>query len=105
MVDREDDMKIGIRSSAILFGEADRAMIGLMQAMTLLALVLAGFDMRLSYWFYLGLGGAALFAVYQQILIRHRDPQACFRAFLNNNYFGMSVFGGIALHFLFEYST
>jgi 4-hydroxybenzoate polyprenyltransferase len=104
MVDREDDLKIGIRSSAILFGEADRAMIGLMQAMTLLALVLAGVDMRLSYWFYLGLGGAALFAVYQQILIRNREPQACFRAFLNNNYFGMSVFGGIALHFLFEYS-
>jgi 4-hydroxybenzoate polyprenyltransferase len=105
MVDRDDDLKIGIRSSAILFGEADKAMIGLMQSMTLFALVLVGVDLHLHYWYYAGLGGAALFAVYQQILIRDRDPQKCFRAFLNNNYFGMSIFGGIALHYLFEYSA
>jgi 4-hydroxybenzoate polyprenyltransferase len=102
MVDREDDVKIGIKSSAILFGDADCAMIGLMQAMTLLALLLVGLDMQLSYWYYLGLGGAALFAVYQQVLISDRNPQDCLRAFLNNNYFGMSVFAGIALHFAFS---
>jgi 4-hydroxybenzoate polyprenyltransferase len=100
MVDRNDDLKIGIRSSAILFGDADCFMIGLMQIMALLALVLAGIDLRLGLWFYLGLAGAGCFAAYQQILIRDRAPAACFRAFLNNNYFGMSVFGGIALDFL-----
>jgi 4-hydroxybenzoate polyprenyltransferase len=102
MVDREDDLKIGIKSSAILFGDADCAMIGLMQAMTLLALLLVGLDMQLTYWYYIGLGGAAMFAVYQQTLISNREPQACLRAFLNNNYFGMSVFAGIALHFVFS---
>jgi 4-hydroxybenzoate polyprenyltransferase len=76
-------------------------MIGLIQTMTLLALLLAGLDMQLSHWYYLGLGGAALFALYQQVLISDREPQACLRAFLNNNYFGMSVFLGIALHFVF----
>jgi 4-hydroxybenzoate polyprenyltransferase len=102
MVDREDDLKIGIKSSAILFGDADCAMIGVMQAMAVFALLLIGIDMQLSYWYYLGLGGAALFALYQQALISNREPQACLRAFLNNNYFGMSVFIGIALHFLFN---
>jgi 4-hydroxybenzoate polyprenyltransferase len=101
MVDREDDLKIGIKSSAILFGDADCAMVGLMQTMTLFALLLVGLDMRLGIWYYLGLSGAALFAVYQQILISDREPQKCLRAFLNNNYFGMSVFAGIALHFAF----
>jgi 4-hydroxybenzoate polyprenyltransferase len=101
MVDREDDLKIGIKSSAILFGDADCAMIGLMQTMTLFALLLVGLDMRLGIWFYLGLSSAAFFAIYQQILISDREPQKCLRAFLNNNYFGMSVFTGIALHFAF----
>jgi 4-hydroxybenzoate polyprenyltransferase len=101
MVDREDDLKIGIKSSAILFGDADCAMIGLIQTMTLLALLLVGLDMQLSFWYYVGLSGAALFALYQQVLISDREPQACLRAFLNNNYFGMSVFLGIVLHFVF----
>jgi 4-hydroxybenzoate polyprenyltransferase len=101
MVDREDDLKIGIKSSAILFGDADCAMIGLMQTMTLLALLLVGLDIQMSHWYYFGLGGAAMFALYQQVLISDREPQACLRAFLNNNYFGMSVFLGIALHFVF----
>ena len=102
MVDREDDLKIGIKSSAILFGEADRAMIGLLQAMCLLALVLAGRDLHRGVWFYGGLGVATIFAIYQQILIRNRNPPACFRAFINNNYFGMSVFFGIALDYIFR---
>jgi 4-hydroxybenzoate polyprenyltransferase len=100
MVDREDDLKIGLRSSAILFGSADRTAIGIMQAMTLLALWLAGRDLRLGAWYLAGLGLAATFAIYQQILIRGREPQACFRAFINNNYFGMSVFLGIALDYI-----
>jgi 4-hydroxybenzoate polyprenyltransferase len=102
MVDREDDLKIGIRSSAILFGDADRAIIGMMQAMVLFGLWLAGRELELGVWYRIGLAGAAIFALYEQILIRNRKPEACFRAFLNNNYFGMSVFIGIALDYLWR---
>jgi len=102
MVDREDDLKIGIKSSAILFGDADCAMIGLMQTMALLALLLVGLDMQLGLWYYLGLGSAAVFALYQQGLIANREPSACLRAFLNNNYFGLAIFIGTALHFAFS---
>jgi 4-hydroxybenzoate polyprenyltransferase len=101
MADRDDDLKIGIRSSAILFGDADRAMIGLMQFMTLLALTLVGVNMQLGLWYYLGVFAATVFAIYQQVLIYNRESQTCLRAFLNNNYFGMSVFGGMALSYLF----
>jgi 4-hydroxybenzoate polyprenyltransferase len=100
MVDREDDRKLGIRSSAILFGDADRFIVGAMQLMTLFALWLAGKELQLGLWYRIGLAAAALFALYQQILIRERKPEPCFRAFLNNNYFGMAVFVGIALEYL-----
>lgn len=102
MVDREDDKKLGIRSSAILFGDADRFIIGIMQLMTLLALWLIGREMELGLWYGLGIAVAAMFALYQQLLIRQRKPQDCFKAFLNNNYFGMSVFIGIALEYTFR---
>jgi 4-hydroxybenzoate polyprenyltransferase len=101
MVDREDDRKLGIRSSAILFGDADRFIIGIMQLMSLLALWLAGRELELGLWYGLGLAVAAVFALYQQYLIRERKPQECFRAFLNNNYYGMAIFVGIALEFVF----
>lgn len=102
MADREDDRKLGIRSSAILFGDADRFIVGCMQLMTLLALWLAGRQLELGLWYGVGLAVAAVFALYQQFLIRDRKPEACFRAFLNNNYFGMSVFAGIALDYIFR---
>jgi 4-hydroxybenzoate polyprenyltransferase len=102
MVDREDDRKLGIRSSAILFGDADRFIVGVMQLMSLLALWLVGRDLQLGLWYGLGLACAAIFALYQQLLIRERKPDQCLRAFLNNNYFGMSVFIGIALEYLFR---
>lgn len=102
MVDREDDLKIGIRSSAILFGDSDRFIIGIMQLMTLLALWLVGSELELGLWYGLGLAVAAIFALYEQALIRARRPEDCLRAFLNNNYFGMAVFGGIALEFTFR---
>ena len=102
MVDREDDLKIGIRSSAILFGDADRFIVGIMQLMTLFALWLVGREQKLGFWYGLGLAIAAIFALYQQFLIRSRKPADCLRAFQNNNYFGMAVFGGIALEFLFK---
>jgi 4-hydroxybenzoate polyprenyltransferase len=102
MADREDDRKLGIRSSAILFGDADRFIVGVMQLMSLLALWLVGHDLKLGLWYGLGLAGAAIFALYEQLLIRERNPDQCIRAFLNNNYFGMSVFIGIALDYLFR---
>ncbi len=101
MVDRDDDVKIGVRSTAILFGDSDRHIIAALQAMTLLALYLIGGIMRMGPWYYGGLIAGALFFVYQLWLIRARERDACLRAFLNNNYFGMSVFLGIALNYQF----
>jgi 4-hydroxybenzoate polyprenyltransferase len=102
MVDREDDRKLGIRSSALLFGDADRFIVGVMQLMCLFALWLAGRELELGLWYGLGLAVAAVFALYQQYLIRDRKPQECFKAFLNNNYFGMAIFFGIALEYVFK---
>ncbi len=101
MVDRDDDLKIGVRSTAILFGDSDRHIIAVLQALTLLALYLVGGMMRMSDWYYAGLAAGALFFVRQLWLIRARAREACMRAFLNNNYFGMSVFVGIALNYQF----
>lgn len=102
MVDRDDDLRIGVRSSAILFGDADCFIVGVMQLMSLFALWLAGRELQLGLWYNLGLAGAAIFALYEQMLIRSRERDDCFKAFLNNNYFGMSVFIGIALEYLFR---
>jgi len=100
MVDREDDVKIGVKSTAILFGDADRLIIAVVQALLLLALVLAGQVVELGGYYYFGLLLAAALAVYQQYLIRAREPKECFQAFLNNNWFGAAVFGGICLDYL-----
>lgn len=100
MVDREDDVRIGVKSSAILFGENDTRVIGCLQGVLLALLVLVGLLAGRGWLYYLGLFGAAWFALYQQYLIRRRDPPACFRAFLNNNWFGLVVFCGILLDFL-----
>jgi 4-hydroxybenzoate polyprenyltransferase len=101
MVDREDDLKIGVRSTAILFGDSDRHIIAALQAMTLLALYLAGRMLHMGAWYDAGLIAGALFFVYHLWMIRARDRASCFRAFLNNNYFGMSVFIGILLNYQF----
>jgi 4-hydroxybenzoate polyprenyltransferase len=102
MVDREDDMKIGVKSSAILFADMDRPIIAIMQAMVLFALVLAGRSMQFGYWFYGGLTAAGLLFLWQQWLIRKRDPDACFRAFLNNNYVGLVIFVGVLLEYVYR---
>ncbi|HTV96789.1 MAG TPA: 4-hydroxybenzoate octaprenyltransferase [Steroidobacteraceae bacterium] len=101
MVDRDDDLKIGVKSTAILFGDSDRHIIAVLQCLTLLSLYLAGHILHMTSWYYGGLAAGALFFVYQLWLIRARDRAACFRAFLNNNYFGMSVFIGILLTYQF----
>jgi 4-hydroxybenzoate polyprenyltransferase len=102
MVDREDDLKIGVKSSAILFGRYDNLIVGLLQAVMLLLLLLVG-RMAGTGWAYdLGLLlGAGLF-VYQLWLTRAREPKACFKAFLNNNLFGMAVFLGLVLDYLLK---
>jgi 4-hydroxybenzoate polyprenyltransferase len=100
MVDREDDLKIGVKSTAILFGESDRLIIGVIQVLFLLALVLAGQGAGLGGYFYFGLLLAAGLLLYQQYLIREREPAACFQAFLNNNWVGVAVFGGIVMDYL-----
>jgi 4-hydroxybenzoate polyprenyltransferase len=99
MVDRDDDLKIGVKSTAILFGDQDRHITALIQGLVLLALVFVGQQLKLGGWYYLGLVLAAALAGYQQYLIRDRDRARCFQAFLNNNWFGAAVFGGLALHY------
>jgi 4-hydroxybenzoate polyprenyltransferase len=102
MVDREDDLKIGVKSSAIVFGDMDKLIIGLLQGLMLYALYLVGTNMEFGYWYNAGLVGAAVFFVYQQWLIRDRKPEGCFKAFLNNHYVGYSVFIGILLEYAFR---
>ena len=101
MVDREDDLQLGVRSTAILFGDADRLIIGVLQVLLLVALALVGQQAALGAWYYGALLVATGLALWQQWLIRERRPEDCFRAFLNNHYFGMTVFIGILLHYLF----
>lgn len=101
MVDRKDDLKIGVKSTAILFGRYDLAMIGILQLSMLGLLVLVGAKLDIGIFYYLGVLVAAVLAVYQQLVTRKREPAACFKAFLNNNYFGMSVFVGLVLHYQF----
>ncbi|HBE91928.1 MAG TPA: 4-hydroxybenzoate octaprenyltransferase, partial [Gammaproteobacteria bacterium] len=95
MVDRDDDIRIGVKSSAILFGKHDRLIIGLCQITMIVMLYIAGRSFALGAWFNLGLIVASLLAIYHQWLIRDRVPGHCFRAFLHNHWLGMAVFVGI----------
>ena len=97
MADREDDLVIGVKSTAILFGKYDNLIVGLLHVITLVILAALGQAKGMSWHFYLGLTAAAMFAIYQQYLCRDRDRQRCFSAFLNNNWFGAMVFIGIVL--------
>jgi 4-hydroxybenzoate polyprenyltransferase len=97
MVDREDDLKIGIKSTAILFGSADRLMIGILQLSVLASLALLGDQLGYQTFYYLGLLAAAGLFTYQQYLIRHRDRQRCFSAFTNNVWVGFAFFAGVVL--------
>ena len=99
MVDREDDVKMGAMSTAILFGEADRYVVGALQALSLTALYLAGLRFELGMYFNLSLIAAAGLFAYQQYLIRERNTAACFKAFKHNNWVGLVIFVGIVLHY------
>ncbi|GLR76555.1 4-hydroxybenzoate octaprenyltransferase [Aliivibrio sifiae] len=96
MVDRDDDLKIGIKSTAILFGRFDKLIIGLLQLSVLTLLIVLGSELALSSVYYWGVLAAAGFFVYQQWLIKGRERDACFKAFLNNNYVGGLVFVAIS---------
>ena len=102
MVDRDDDLKIGVKSSAIVFGDMDKVIIGFLQLLMLFTLYLVGTNMEYGYWYNAGLVGAAVFFAWQQWKIRDRKPTSCFDAFLNNHYVGLSVFVGILLEHAFR---
>ena len=99
MVDRDDDLKIGIKSTAILFGRHDKLVIGVLQLVTLAMLVLLGQHYELGQSYYWTILVAASLFVYQQHLIRHRERDLCFKAFLNNNYVGMVLAIGLLIAF------
>jgi len=101
MVDREDDLKIGVKSTAILFADGDRLIIAGIQAAMLLTLLWVGVLAGLGAGYRLGLLAALVLAGYQQYLIRDRQPDRCFQAFLNNHWFGAVVFLGIVLDYMF----
>ena len=103
MIDREDDLKIGVKSSAILFADMDKLLIFVMQAMMMFALVLAGQNMHFGEWYYAGLVVTGLLFLYQQWLIRNREPAGCLRAFVNNQYVGMVIFIGILLQYIYAH--
>jgi 4-hydroxybenzoate polyprenyltransferase len=99
MVDRQDDTKIGIKSTAILFGDADRLIIGILQGLSLLTLFMAGRRFELGLTYNLSLLVAASLFVYHQYLIRNREAEACFKAFKHNNWVGLIIFMGVVLHY------
>ena len=100
MVDRDDDLQIGVKSTAILFGDMDRVMTGSLQAMVVLALLMLGSREALGALFYCGVAAATGLFIYQQWLVRNRQRELCFQAFLNNNWAGAAIFAGIFFHFL-----
>ncbi|ADT85693.1 4-hydroxybenzoate octaprenyltransferase [Vibrio sp. Vb2880] len=100
MVDRDDDLLIGVKSTAILFGRFDKLIIGVLQLLTIAMLIALGYSFQLGASYYWGLLAASGLFVYQQHLIRHRDRMPCFQAFLNNNYVGMAIALGMFISFL-----
>ena len=102
MVDRDDDLKIGVKSTAIMAGEMDRAFIGALQVLLIATLLLIGQRAELGVWFYSGLVIAALLFVYQQYLIWNRDREDCLRAFNNNIWFGAIIFFSLLLDYIFR---
>ncbi len=101
MADREDDLKIGVKSTAVLLGDMDKLATASLQVTTLVALMMIGQRFAMGDVYYASLIVVAALFAYQQYLIKEREPRRCFEAFLNNNWVGMAVFLGILL----DYST
>jgi 4-hydroxybenzoate polyprenyltransferase len=100
MVDRDDDVKIGIKTTAILFSRFDVAAVMICYATFIGMMGMVGLDLHFSWAYWLGLGAAAVIAIYHFTLIRHRERDACFRAFLHNNWLGAAVFAGVVAQYL-----
>ena len=99
MVDRDDDLKIGVKSTAILFGKNDRLIIGILQVVVMALMATVGWLSGLGWVYYASILVAGGFFVYQQGLIKDRERDACFKAFLNNNYVGLALFVGLAVSY------
>ncbi len=99
MVDREDDIKLGMKSTAILFADKDKLIVGILQFLTLILLLIVGYLASRGGVYYAGIAAATGLFIHQQKLIKERDPQACFQAFLNNHWLGMVVFIGLAIDY------
>ncbi len=102
MVDRPDDMRIGVKSTAILFGAYDTVIIAMLQVTFMVVMILIGRQLKLGLYYDLGLGVAAAFALYQQFLLYRRSETQYFKAFLNNNWLGAAIFAGIALEYYYK---
>lgn len=100
MVDKDDDLKIGIKSTAILFGVYDKLFIAIFQSVMFVLLIVVGYLAYLDWPYYLGLIFASFLSIYQQVLIAHRNKTNCFKAFLNNHWYGMFVFLGLLVNYL-----
>ena len=105
MVDRQDDLKVGVKSTAILFGDLDLFVIGGLQVLMLFGLLLVADMAELGLWYYFGVVIAAILMGYHQWLARNRDAEGCFAAFRHNHYVGLAVFVGIVLHYTFVVAT
>jgi len=105
MVDREDDLKIGIKSSAITFGKFDVIIVMICYALTLLILAVCGIWLAMGYAYYIGLIAAVAMAIYHYYLIRAREKTNCFKAFLHNNWLGFVVFVGLGAHYLLKFTA
>jgi 4-hydroxybenzoate polyprenyltransferase len=102
MVDREDDRKVGVKSTALLFGDMDLFVIAGLQLVMIIALVLIGLRAELGLWYYGSIVISAGLMAYHLWLARDRQPAGCFEAFLHNRYIGMVIFVGILLHYAFN---
>jgi len=100
MVDREDDIRIGVKSTAILFDDADRVIIGIMQGLMLIVLLIIGRQLTAGWPYFSGLAVAAGLMAYHQYLIKDRLPEPCFRAFVHNSWIGLAIFLGILADYL-----
>jgi len=99
MADREDDLLAGVKSTAILFGDDDKVIVGILQLSFLIVMVLVGSQLEMSFIYYLGVLVALGLSLYQQKLVINREPAQCLQAFLNNNWVGAVLFLGIAVHY------
>ena len=101
LVDRSDDLQVGVKSTAILFGDLFRVLLGILHALVLFALVMVGDLLKPATMpYYVGLAAAAVLAGYQLFLVHDREPKNCFKAFLNNHWYGAAIFLGILYHYL-----